>query len=283
MSKVALVIDSTTFMPPEYMQKYGMRSAPARIIWAGDELKDGIDIQPSEFYTRLQTDSEHPTTTQATPMDFKEIYDGFLGEGRDILVMTISSKFSGMYLSAEQAKGMLPGANIEIIDTLTGSMGTGWPALHVAEAAEKGASLSECKAIAENAINNVGIILVVDTLDYLHKGGRIGGASRFLGSALNLKPILEVTGGAFEGIDRVRTSSKAINRMIELIIERIAGRSPVHLAALHANAPDLAKQVLEQASAQIQPTKTLLADVSPAVGVHLGPGTVGLAFMAGVT
>lgn len=283
MSKVAVVIDSTTFLPKEYLDKYNIRFAPARIIWEDGEDRDAVDIQPSEFYARLRTESVIPTTTQAPAIDFKTIYDELHAQGKDILTIVISSKFSGMFLSAEQARGMMPEANIEVIDSLSGSMGAGWPILKAAEAAASGASLAECKAIAENALKHVGILLTVDTLEYLHKGGRIGGASRFLGAALNLKPILEVVDGAFEGLERVRTREKSLSRLVELYAERIGDRRPVNVAALHADAPDKAQELLEKAKAVAPVSQTLLTDVSPAIGVHLGPGTVGLAFMAGVS
>jgi DegV family protein with EDD domain len=223
-----------------------------------------------------------PGTSQPSPAAFKEVFDELLAEGHDILAILLSSKFSGTYASAKEAQAMLPGASIEIIDSLTGSMGLGWPLLTVAQAAEKGASLAECKALALKALKNVGILLTVDSLEYLHRGGRIGGAQRFLGEILSFKPILEVVEGAFVGLERVRTRQKALNRLAELVEARIAGRKPVRLAALHANAPVLADQMLQEARDRFHPVETLIADVSPAVGVHLGPGTVGFAFMVGI-
>lgn len=282
MPKVALVTDSVTYLPKELVEKYAIRIVPVMIIWSGVEQRDGIDILPKEFYTRLQSDPKMPSTSQPPPIEFKKVFDELLAEGHDILAIMLSSKFSGTYASAKEAQGMLPGANIEVIDSLTGSMGIGWPMLHVAQAAEKGASLAECKALAQKAVKNTGILLTVDTLEFLHRGGRIGGAQRFLGDILSFKPILEVVDGAFLGLERVRTRQKALNRLVDLLETRIAGRKPVRLAALHANAPELADQLLREASARVHPVETLIAEVSPAVGVHLGPGTVGYAFMAGI-
>lgn len=282
MSKVALVTDSVTYLPKEFLDQYTIRVVPEVLIWAGQELRDGIDIQPKEFYTRLQTARELPTTSQPSPKAVKDVFDKLLVEGYDILGIFLSSKFSGTYSSAEQAKAMLPNKNIEVIDSLTGSMGAGWPILSAARAAEKGANLAECKAIAKKALDHVGILLMLDTLEFLHRGGRIGGAQRFLGNALNLKPILEVVEGSFIGLERVRTRQKALKRLVELLVERIGGRVPVHLAVLHANAPELVDQLRDEADARVHPVETILADVSPAVGVHLGPGTVGFAFMAGI-
>lgn len=282
MSKVALVTDSITYLPKPLIEKYAIHIVPVMIVWSGKALRDGIDIQPGEFYTRLQTTREMPGTSQPSSLVFKEVFDDLLAEGYDILGIFISSKLSGTYASAAQAQAMLPDANIEIIDSLTGSMGAGWPILTVAQAAAQGASLAECKALAERALKNVGILLVVDSLEYLHRGGRIGGAQRFLGDILSFKPILEVANGAFVGLERVRTRQKALIRLVDLLEERIAGRIPVRLAVLHANASELASQLLQEATQRVHPVDTLMTDVSPAVGVHLGPGTVGFAFMAGI-
>ena len=282
MPKVALVTDSSTYLPKERMDPYVIRVVPLVVIWSGKELHDGVDIQPTDFYTRLQTAREMPTTSQPSPLAVKEVFDKLLAEGYDILGIFISSKFSGTFASAEQAQAILPGANIEIIDSLIGSMGAGWPILVTAQAAARGASLAECKAIAQKALENVGILLMVDTLEFLHRGGRIGGAQRFLGDALSLKPILEVVDGIFVGLERVRTRQKALKRLAELLEDRIAGRTPVRLAVLHANAPELANQMLQEAIQRVHPVDTIMADVSPAVGAHLGPGTVGFAFMAGI-
>ena len=281
MAKVALVTDSTTYLPQEYLEKYPIQVAPIMIIWSGQELRDGIDIKPEEFYARLRTSKESPGTSQPSPQLFKEIFARLLAEGYDILGVFISSKFSGTFAAAKQAQAMLPGSKIEIIDSLTGSMGAGWPILSTARAAIGGASLAECKALVLRALEHTGILLMVDTLDYLHRGGRIGGAQRFLGNLLNMKPILEVVEGSFIGLERVRTRHKALARLVELLEERIAKRKPVHLAALHASARETAEKMLQEAVVRVNPIETLIADVSPGVGVHLGPGAAGFAFMAG--
>jgi DegV family protein with EDD domain len=281
MTRVALVTDSTTFLPKEYLDQYVIRVVPVRIIWNGEALQDGVDIQPEEFYTRLETASHMPTTSQPSPADIKEVFEDLSSAGYDVLGVFISRKLSGTFASAEQALAMMPGQNIEIIDSRTGSMGAGWPILAAARAAAEGALLAECKAIAEKALDKIGILLLVESLEYLHRGGRIGRAQRFLGTALSLKPILEVVEGEFLGLERVRTHRKALDRLVELLIERIGDRSPVHLAVLHANAMELAEKLLEQAAMKVNPQETLIASVSPAVGAHLGPGTVGFAFMIG--
>ena len=282
MSQVAFVIDSTTYLPTELAGDYPISVAPAVIIWSGEELRDGVDIQPAEFYQRLSTAKEIPSTSQASPAAIKEQYDLWLAKGYEILSVFISHKLSGTVASGEQALAALPGAPIEIVDSLSGSMGVGWAVLAAARAAAKGANLAQCKEIVEKTLENTGILLMVDTLEFLHRGGRIGGGKRFLGSVLKLKPILEIVDGGFEGVEQVRTRNKAMNRLVELAVQRIGGREPVRLAILHANAPDVAQDLMARTKAVVNPIETAISAVSPAVGTHLGPGTVGIAFTAGV-
>lgn len=282
MSKVALVTDSTAYIPKDLVAKYDITVAPQILIWGEENLLDGVDIQPSEFYTRLKSAKVMPSSSQVTPKFFYEIFKQQVDQGNKVLAVLLSSDLSGTIASALQAQDMLPGAPIEIIDSRTTAMALGFQVLAAARAAEAGANLAEMKAVVEQAKNNVGVVFAVDTLEFLHRGGRIGGGARFLGSALQLKPILEVTGGKVEGIEKVRTRSKSLNRLVELIVNRIGSRTPVHLATLHANAPDDAKLLLEEVSKQIQPQESVFAEVSPVVGTHAGPGTVGLAFLAGL-
>ena len=279
---IALVTDSTTNIPKELSKGYEIHVVPSVIIWGGEQLRDGVDIQPIEFYKRLATSKETPTTSQPTPAAFKEKFEELGTKGfKDIVCSFVSAKFSGTIASALQAKDMVSGLNITIIDGRSASMGTGWPLLEGAKAAKAGKSAAEVAKIIEDARDKAGVLLVVDTLEFLHRGGRIGGAARFLGTALNLKPILEVVDGALEATERVRTKRKALDRLVELLTERVGGRTPLHLSVLHANAAEDAKALLAEATQRLKPAETTLTDVSPAVGTHTGPGTLGFAFMAG--
>ncbi|MEX2143462.1 MAG: DegV family protein [Anaerolineales bacterium] len=282
MAKIALVTDSTTYIPADLSKGYEIHVVPSVIIWGSEQLRDGVDIQPAEFYKRLAGSKETPTTSQPTPAAFKEKFEELGAKGfTDIVCSHVSAKFSGTYASAMQAKEMVTGLNVTVIDGRSASMGTGWPLLEAAKAAKAGKSAAECIKIIEDGRDKAGVLLVVDTLEFLHRGGRIGGAQRFLGTALNLKPILEVVDGGLEAIERVRTKKKALDRLVELLTERVGGRSPLHLSVLHANAAEDAKVLLAEATKQLKPAETTLTDVSPAVGTHTGPGTLGFAFMAG--
>ncbi|MDO9130231.1 MAG: DegV family protein, partial [Anaerolineales bacterium] len=144
------------------------------------------------------------------------------------------------------------------------------------------AKLAECQKLAEKAIGHVGVFFTVETLEFLRRGGRIGGAQALLGTALKIKPVLELRDGRVESVEKVRTKSKAMERVVELVVEKVAGRTPVHLAALHANAEAEARTMLDAAVARVHPIEIVFAGLSPVVGTHVGPGTVGLAYMAGM-
>ena len=164
----------------------------------------------------------------------------------------------------------------------TTAMALGFQVLLTARAAAEGASFEECIDVAKEARKHTGVVFAVDTLEFLHRGGRIGGASRYLGAALNLKPILEVVDGKIEAIDRVRTRKKSLTRLLELVDERVNGNAPLRLAALHANSPDDARFLLQAAVEKYNPVESVFSAVSPVIGTHAGPGTVAIAYCCGI-
>lgn len=282
MSKVAIVTDSTATIPMDLMEQYPIWEVPQVLIFGEEVLEDRVDIQPTQFYERLETDPLHPTTSQVTPASFEKVFGKLVEDEYDILAVLVSPKLSGTIESANQVKAMHPDAAIEIFNSESVAMGLGWQALTAARAAKDGATLAECKEVAEKAKPLTGVVFAVDTLEYLHRGGRIGGGAKFLGTALNFKPILEIRDGGVESVERVRTRKKSLARVIRLVEERIAGRTPLHLATLHAKAEEDARWLLDVGCAHLNPDEKIYAEVSPVVGTHGGPGVVGLAFLAGM-
>jgi DegV family protein with EDD domain len=282
MSKVAIVTDSTAYLPEELVRQHNLSVVPQVLIWGDQTYLDGVDIQPDEFYRRLQKASVMPSTSQASIPSFEKVFRRLHSEGYDILAVLLAAKLSGTMDSAIQARAMLPEACIELVDSQTAAMALGFVALEAARLAGQGASIQECKRHAEEASKHVGVFFAVDTLEFLHRGGRIGGGARFLATALNIKPILELKDGRVEAVERVRTRKKSLQRLLELVEERVGGRQPIRLAALHANAPEEARELLNEASRRLNPVEVVDSTVSPVVGTHAGPGTVGLAFMAGI-
>ena len=284
MSKIAVVTDSTTYLPPELVKKHNISVAPQVLIWGDQTYKDGVDIQSEEFFTRLKTAKVMPTTSQVAVVSFQEIFQDLVSKDFEVIAVLVSSKLSGTIQSAVQAKELIgsAGEKIHIVDSQSVAMALGFQALAVARALEGGASLKEAIELGERSHEYTGVFFAVDTLEFLHRGGRIGGAQRFLGTMLNMKPILAIHDGRVEGIERIRTKSKAHDRVLELVVEKVAGRTPVRLATLHANAADDARALLARAEKELRPTESVFTEVSPTVGTHAGPGTVGLAFMAGM-
>ncbi|GMR09728.1 MAG: DegV family protein [Anaerolineae bacterium] len=278
MAKTAFVTDSTAYIPPSQVKQFDINVIPQVLIWDEETLLDGIDIQPTAFYERLKDSKTMPTTSQAPIGTFKEVFEPLVEEGRPVLAILVSDKLSGTIQSAEQAKALFPEATIVTVDSEATAMAMGFQVLAAARAAREGKSFEEVTEIARQAKLRTGVVFVVDTLEFLHRGGRIGGASRLLGTALNLKPILELQDGVIEAVDRVRTRSKAQARLLDLLEERIDGRPNLRLAVLHAAAEERARNLLEVAANRFNPIETVFSDLSPVVGTHVGPGTLGLCY-----
>ncbi len=278
MAPIALVTDSTCTIPAELIAKHDIKVAPQVVIWDGQTLEDGVDIMPDAFYARLKTSATMPTTSQATVASFQKIFAPLVAAGRPIVALLVSAKLSGSIQSAELAKQEFPGARIEVIDSMHTAMSLGFQVLQTARQIEAGKSFEEVVGYARRAKDHTGILFVVDTLEFLHRGGRIGGAARLLGTALNMKPLLTLEDGRVEPLERVRTKAKAHARMLDILGERVKGHGNVRAAALHAAAEADALAVLEQVKSRFSPVETLVTWASAAIGAQAGPGIVGVAY-----
>jgi DegV family protein with EDD domain len=286
MSKVMVVTDSTSNIPPELLDGQPIQVLPLQLIWGSEILRDGVDISPVEFYTRLKTAKVIPTTSQTTPEEFHQLYAKLIKEGYDILSIHISAKLSGTLDSAIQAKRKFPKAKIELVDSYSTSMAMGFQVLAAARVAQAGGSLLDCKTMAEKAREQTGVYFVLNTLEFLQRGGRIGGAAAFLGTILDLKPLLELRDGQIEAVERVRTLSKTLDRLIDLVgikLEKEPGL--VRLCAIHGNSFDEANLLLKKAINRFSSStisESVITDISPVLGTHTGPGALGLAYMIGM-
>lgn len=278
MSKVAIITDSTAYLPQELIQQYDIRVVPLTVIFGEESFRDGEDMSPSAFYTRLQSAAVLPTTSQVTVGVFSKLFKQLHQEGREILVITISGKLSGTVESAEQAAQLVPDAKIAIVDSLSTTVEQGFIVLAAARGASSSVCLAECQQIAVQARERTGVVFAVDTLEFLHRGGRIGGAKRLMGTVLNIKPILTIKDGRVDALEQTRTRKKSLNRLTQIVAERVAGKSNLCLAVAHANAAEDAQKLLEIACEQLNPIETLITELSPVIGTHVGPGTVALAY-----
>jgi DegV family protein with EDD domain len=279
---VAIVTDSTAYMPREIVDQYGIHVVPSVVNWGDKSFRDGVDITSSAFFERLKTDPVMPTTAVASIGEFRDIYAKAADTADAVLGVHLSAKLSATHSTAVQARELLADHNIEIVDSNAAAMALGFVVLAAARAADAGKSLAEVRQAALDTIPHVGVIFTVQTLDFLRRGGRIGGAQAFLGGLLDMKPILELVDGRVEPIERVRTKRKAVDRVLDMIAERTQGKSPIRLSTLHAAAPEEAAALLDAAKARLQPVECYIAEASPTVATHTGPGTVGLAWCAGI-
>jgi DegV family protein with EDD domain len=284
MSKIAFVTDSTAYIPTDLCKQHNIHVTPQVLIWGEQTFHDGVDILPSEYYTRLRSAKVMPSTSQVSIPVMQSTFQGLVDQGYEVIGIFISSKLSGTMQSAIQGREMMGSAceKVTLLDSNSTAMAMGFQVLTAARAAQAGGTLRECVSLAEKARDHTGVYFAVDTLEFLHRGGRIGGAQRFIGTALNMKPVLAVQGGRVEAIERIRTKGKALDRVLELVSEQVKGKSNVCLATLHADAADEAKALLDRATRETGAIESLLTDVSPVVGTHAGPGTVGLAYIAGM-
>lgn len=276
--KVAIVTDSTANMPNELLQKYGIQVIPLTVNWAGESLLDGVDIQVDEFYQRLKSASEMPTTSQPSVGQFTEFFQRVAEDAESIVGIFISEALSGTMDSARAAVQELPSINIELVDSRSSAMGL---ALIVARAARMASDGLSCEEIAQRArvlVPHVRLLFVVDTLEFLHRGGRIGGARRLVGSVLSIKPILQLVHGEIHPLESVRTKRKAVARLMQVVGDESGWGPQVHYGVLDASARETADKMYNDILAHGQPAELLRGGISPVIGTHIGPGAVGIAF-----
>lgn len=282
MTGVLIITDSSAYLPKKYVDQYGIDVVPLSLNWEGKSYLDGIDITATEFYTQLEHAHTLPTTSQVPIQFFKDHIQAGLDQGKSVLILPISSGISATYQSALAAVQEFKGKPVEVIDTKLVSMALSFMVLAAARLAEKGASLAECKAEAERAYQHIGVYFTVDTLKYLYKGGRIGGAKRLLGAALKIKPILQIRDGKIDAAASAITRKKAVEHMVELVKEAVGDKKPVRISVFHALEPELASQLQTRLNEEMHVEEGILSEVSPVVGAHVGPGTLSIAWMAGM-
>ena len=276
-AKVAIVTDSTSCLTPELISKYNIHVIPLLVNWDDQSLKDGIDITADQFYNRLSTSQSMPATSQPSAGEFVELYEEVAKTAESIVSIHISSDLSGTFQSATAAKDMVE-IPVELVDSRTAATPLGMMVIEAAKALEDGADAAGAAAAAKALVGKAIIYFVVDTLEFLHRGGRIGGASRLIGSILSLKPILTVQDGKVESHASVRTKKKAMKAVLETVNEKLGGKSPRYIGVIHSAAPAEASKLSALMADQFSGAEIIEADLTPVVGTHVGPGCVGLAY-----
>ncbi|UCC86059.1 MAG: DegV family protein [Anaerolineales bacterium] len=275
---IKIVTDSTNYLPPGELEKYDVRVVPLNVHFGESQtFQEGVTLNHDQFYAKLAEASELPTTSQPSPGQFLQIFSELSEAGHDILCIVISSRLSGTYQSALDAKSMLPEANIVVIDTYSVASPLGLMVITAAEMAADGHTMEEIVARVEQMKRDMRVYFVVDTLEYLQKGGRIGAAAAFLGTLLKVKPILMLDDGVVKPLDKVRSKRKAIQRLLSELESHVSPGQPVQAIAMHAQAPGEVQELEAEIRHRFNCQRTIFGEVGPVVGTHTGPGLLGAA------
>jgi len=276
--KILVVTDSSSSLPEELINELDIRIIPLWLIWDEQCFQDGVDIDSHTFYQRLRTSKSLPSSTQPSAVEFKELFQNLAKECAGIVNVLASSKISGTIESAEAAKDFVPGLKVRVVDSLFSAMGQGLVAVSAARAAAAGRSIDEVVSRAVNVRDHTHLLFVVDTLEYLHKGGRIGGAKKLLGTALNIKPILHFDEGTIQPLSQTRTKTKGVEELLHIAEQRLGSGKMAEAGVVHVDCLEEGRSLVEKVKERFNPPLIHLSDVSPVVGTHVGPGALGLAF-----
>jgi DegV family protein with EDD domain len=275
---IKIVTDSTAYLPEEIVRQHDICVVPLYVHFGTEAFREGVELSNEEFYRRLKEAPELPTTSQPSAGEFHEVFAPLIDAGHEIITLTISSKLSGTWNSAMAAKEMLPDAPISVVDSLSTSVGLHLMVDAAIEAAAGGATRQEIVDQIERAKQEMQLFFVVDTLEYLAKGGRIGNAKAFLGTILKVKPILVLQDGAIEPLEQVRSKSKATARMLDLVEEYVGGNGRTSkVAVTHALVPKDAELIGQELVGRLGCGQPLMGELGPVIGTHTGPGMVGIA------
>lgn len=276
--KVALITDSTCDIPRDLVERYGIAVVPMSVVWGSESFRDRIDMEPRAFYRRLTDDPEYPTTAQPTPEDFLGVCETAIGDGaEEVVIVTISGELSGAFASAQQAATMAE-RPVHVVDSKGTTMGLGWQVLAAARAREAGGDAMAMVRAADEVRRSAALYVCLDTLEYLHKGGRIGGATRLIGSLLNVKPLVYVDRetGRVEAAGRVRTRRRALRTLYQRFFEQLDTEKPLRIAVFHGDAPQDAERIAERIEREHAPVELLIDITGPVLGVHTGPRAIAL-------
>ena len=275
--KIAIVTDGACSMTMEQANKFGVHMAPIYVNIDEKTYRSGVDLEASEFYRLQRTSKKILTTAQTTAADFIELYNKLANEVDEIISIVVSRQLSATYQSAEMAQIQFAKVPIHTVDSGSVSWGQGMMAIAAVKAVALGQDAQAVIQLVENIKQRINIFFMVETLEYLRKGGRIGGAAAFLGSALDIKPILHIKDGKIESFEKQRTRKRSVARLVEIMEKKVAEQS-VHVAVLHGNSPDEAAELEHQIRGKFNCVDLITSEIGPVIGVHAGPGTLGLVY-----
>ena len=275
---IALITDSTCDIPAALLEKYEISVIPQVILWGKEVLHDRIDIQPDAFYRRLGNERQMPSTSQPAIPEFVQAYEAAVHRGaQEIVIATVSSAMSGTYQVACRSAEMVS-VPVYVIDSKGPTMSLGWQVLAAARVRAAGGDVRAMLAKMEQVRRKLVQIVSLDTVEYLHRGGRIGNAAWLAGMLLSIKPLVSINHrtGMVEACDRARTRRKAIELLYEHFFEGIERGKSLRVAVLHGNALDEARELIERIRREQSPVELLTNITGPALGIHTGPRALAL-------
>ncbi len=282
--RVAVVTDTTACIPKDKLEEWSIELVPIELIFGDTVYRDGIDITPARFYEMLRQADKLPTTSGSQTAPYLEAYRRASQRAKNIVCITESSNFSGMYSSAllavEMAKESLPGVKIEVLECSSAAAGQGLIALAAARAAASGKSLADVVQAIRELMPRVHLFATLDTLYYLARGGRVPQVAALVNSILKLKPVFSVNGGKAHTVALPRSSTSALRRILKIMKKMVGEQQPVHVAVMHADAPEKAMEFKKQIASRFNCIELFVTEFTPVMGVHTGPGLVGAAFYA---
>jgi len=275
---IRITTDSTCDLPPSYFQEYDVTVVPINIQFGTETYEDGVTIDRETFVRKIDEMGILPTTSQPSAGQFEQYYEKLAGEGAtDIISLHVTSKLSGTYHSAMLAKELMEGrVQVHPFDSEAGSIALGFMCMEASRMIRAGKSVAEILERMEEIRAQGCLVLTLKDLRYAQMSGRTGKLQSSLASLLSIKPIVLLEDGLLDVVEKVRTQGKAIDRLIDILAERVSRSAPVNLAAVHAMAPEAGKDLLDKAKGMFNCQETFLTDLTSSLIVHFGPGTLGL-------
>lgn len=274
---IRVLTDSASSITPELAKSLGLHLIPMKVCFGEETYLDGVNLDAAGFYKRLAGSRALPTTSQPSAGDFLSLFEELTADGSEVLCVLISHQMSGTLSSAEAARDMLPDRSIHIFNSLSVSIGEGLLAMAAADMAAAGQPMDAILARLERMRGQLRVYFVVDTLEFLQRGGRIGGATAFLGTLLKVKPLLTIENGRIEPVEKVRSKQKAVERMLELMEQQIRPGATLWGGVTHTDCLDEATQLAQIVNTRFGCKKMLMGDAGPTIGTHAGPGVLGIA------
>lgn len=279
---IGILTDTTASIPRKLIETLQIEVVPYYVHRGLETLRDGVDVRPAEFAEWLASASRLPTTSNPAPGDYLKGFLNLLGRVKGIIALTMTSRGSGAYQSCRAAIDLLreraPDLQVEVIDTLQVAMSQGWAAIEAARAATRGLTFEEVRRRASEVARQGMMVQTADTLRYLHMGGRIGKAQHLLGSMLNIKPLIGMKDGEIVALGTARSRLKAYRRMVDLMQQRVGEGAAIRVAFTHVGAQEPLERLEALVRERFHCVETLVSELSPALAVHSGPGTVGVSF-----